>query len=274
MSEHDGREVRSPSRLAVAAIALATALTLLGLAIPLFLNPVWVSAEQDRARADAWTGYSTSEVHRVTDAILHDLVLGPPTFAMTDDAGRPVLDARERAHMRDVRDVFGVAVAAIAAAAIALVVSALPTRRGSLVRRLTFWRGVRAGARGLAVTVVALGALSLVAFDAAFELFHELFFAGGTYTFDPRTERLVQLFPDQFWSETTLALGAALLVLAFVADRIAGRGLERAGSRASHARDGSPEAAGSVDAGRSVDAAGSTEAAGRPGERAEAAASR
>ena len=53
-----------------------------------------------------------------------------------------------------------------------------------------------------------------VAFDQAFEVFHELFFAGGTYTFDPSTDRLVQLFPIQFWEETTLALGVVLVVIA------------------------------------------------------------
>ena len=55
--------------------------------------------------------------------------------------------------------------------------------------------------------------MSVVAFDQAFEVFHELFFAGGTYTFDPATDRLVQLFPIQFWEETTLALGIVLVIL-------------------------------------------------------------
>ena len=44
-----------------------------------------------------------------------------------------------------------------------------------------------------------------------FELFHELLFAGGSYTFDPLHERLVQLFPEQFWSETAIVLVVAIL---------------------------------------------------------------
>jgi integral membrane protein (TIGR01906 family) len=201
-------------------IALATALTLLGVAILLFLNPVWVSFEQDRARADAWTGYTPAEVRRVTGSLLRDLVLGPPTFAVADDAGRPVLGERERSHLVDVRGVFGAAVAVIAAGVVIVVVSIARSARDARL-----WRAVRAGSRGLAVVVVALGIVSLVAFDAAFDLFHRLFFAGGTFTFDPRTDRLVQLFPDQFWSETTLALGFVLLGLAGTADRVADRRL-------------------------------------------------
>ena len=40
-----------------------------------------------------------------------------------------------------------------------------------------------------------------------------LLFPGGSYTFDPRTERLVQLFPFRFWFETSLALGALILLV-------------------------------------------------------------
>ena len=72
-----------------------------------------------------------------------------------------------------------------------------------------------------------LGVVSIVAFDALFEVFHRIFFAGGTYLFDPRTERLVQLFPDQFWSETSIVLGILLLGLARV---VAVVGRRRGGS--------------------------------------------
>ena len=69
------------------------------------------------------------------------------------------------------------------------------------------------GASVLGVAVVAGGIVAAVAFDRAFEVFHELFFPGGSYTFDPATERLVQLFPIAFWEETTIAVGAVILLL-------------------------------------------------------------
>ena len=46
----------------------------------------------------------------------------------------------------------------------------------------------------VAVTVIG-GALGVLLFEPAFTLFHELFFPGGNWQFDPRTDRLVQLFP-------------------------------------------------------------------------------
>ncbi len=213
---------RAATFLAGLAVSVATALALVALAVPLFLNPVWVGFEQERSRADAFTGYSLSELHDVTGSLLHDLVIGPATFDATDAAGRPVLTERERAHLRDVRAVFGAALA-VSLASMAILVVGWALARS----RPAFWRAVRWGATGLATAVVVLGAATLVAFDAAFELFHRLFFPAGTYTFDPRTDRLVQLFPDQFWSETTVLLGLVLLVLVWDVRRFSGRRLER-----------------------------------------------
>jgi len=201
--------------LAGVLVALATVVVLIGVAILPFLNPFWFRLEQGRADASGWTGWSTARVTEVTDAVLHDLVIGPPEFAVAVD-GVPVLDERERGHMRDVRGVLvGFGVAALVAAG-ALVAARL--RSGGAA---WFWRSVAAGALALAGGVVVVGAAFALAFDAAFDVFHRLFFAGGSYSFDPRTERLVQLLPERLWYETAIAFGAVLLVLAGVAARVA-----------------------------------------------------
>jgi integral membrane protein (TIGR01906 family) len=196
-------------------VGIATGVVILAVAIIPFLNPVWVSFEQGRARADAWTGYSPAQLRQATDAILSDLVVGPPRFDVVV-AGQPVLNDRERAHMTDVRGVF-VGLALVVGASLVVLVTAHRLAAGSGA----FWRAVRRGAAVLAAGVVVAGVIGTFAFDAAFEVFHRLFFAGGTYTFDARTDRLVQLFPDEFWFETSLALGALMLLLCLVAWRVA-----------------------------------------------------
>jgi integral membrane protein (TIGR01906 family) len=199
------------------AVAVATAVVLLAISIPPFLNPAWVSWEQGRADATAWTGYSTAELRTATNAILSDLILGPPRFDVAV-AGEPVLSPAERSHMVDVRGVFlGLAVLAVVSVVVLVVAN-----RASRDRR-AFWAAVRAGAAGLAVAVVAIGIVGAFAFDLAFEVFHRLFFAGGTYTFDPRTARLVQLFPERFWFETSTVVGVLILVLCAATWLVAGR---------------------------------------------------
>lgn len=209
MSERLGRTAAS------VLVAIATAIVVLSIAILPFLSPAWVTFEQGRSDAAAWTGYSPPQLQAATGAILSDLVFGPPTFDVQVD-GTPVLNARERGHMADVRGVFvGLGMLAVASGVLLLVAGRLS--RGRMARP------VRAGVAGLAIVVVAIGLIGAFAFGLAFEVFHRLFFAGGTYTFDPRTDRLVQLFPEQFWFETSMAVGALILLLCAAVWWLAGR---------------------------------------------------
>jgi integral membrane protein (TIGR01906 family) len=203
--------------LASILVSLATAVALTAAAVAPFLSPAWVSFEQGRSNAAGWTGYDPAELRTATNAILTDLVLGPPDFDV-EVAGTPVLTSGERAHMRDVRGVFAgfylIAAGALAIAVAAWLVASRADGSGSTWTRARFWRAVRRGAVALAAAIAVAGAVAAVAFDAAFEVFHRLFFAAGTYDFDPRTYRLTQLFPDAFWSETSIVVGLAILAVA------------------------------------------------------------
>lgn len=195
--------------LAGLAIGIATAVVVVALAILAFLNPVWVAFEQGRAQSAAWTGFSPSDLRTATDSILSNLVLGPPSFDVALN-GVPVLNERERGHMRDVRGVFTALYLVAAACAVLLIAAFVATRRSG---RAVLWRRLSRSGTAIAVVTVVGGLLGLAFFDAAFELFHELFFPAGTFLFDPRTDRLVQLFPDAFWSDTTIAVGVLIVAL-------------------------------------------------------------
>jgi integral membrane protein (TIGR01906 family) len=199
---------------------LAVLLVLIALAIVPFLNPVWVGFGQERAQAEAWTGYTQEQLATVTGGILADLVLGPPDFDVTLD-GAPVLNERERGHMRDVRDVFATFFLVAAGAFGVLVVLRLAARTSEA--RTRFWRRLRGSGLVIAVGTVVAGGLGVLFFDTAFEIFHQAFFPAGSYLFDPRTERLVQLFPQQFWVESTIGVGIVLIGLALGLAWLAGR---------------------------------------------------
>ncbi len=198
-------------------VAVAALAAIASVAAVLFLNPVWIGFEQERSDVPAITGYSSAEVRQVTGSILSDLVFGPPRFDVAVN-GKPVLDQRERGHMVDVRNVFFALGVVAALAWLALIAAAIVSRGGRW-----FWRAVRGGAIVLAGGVVVVGGAFALFFDQAFETMHELFFPAGTYNFDPRTERLVQLFPTQFWMETSVVLAAAVIVLAVLVALGSGR---------------------------------------------------
>jgi len=193
---------------------------LLGASIAPFLTPAYVRLEQDRVGVRDLTGFGPEQLDAVTGALLADLVLWRGDFDVAVD-GTPVLNERERAHMRDVRGVFTGFWLLVVVGLVALIVGFARTR--GTQARFASWRAVSGGARALAFALAIGGALAVLAFEAAFEVFHRLFFSSGSYVFDPRTDRLVQLFPQQFWSETAIAVGAVALGVAILTAWQAGR---------------------------------------------------
>ena len=80
-------------------------------------------------------------------------------------------------------------------------------------RRASLWRAISLAGAATAIAVIVAGALSLVAFESLFTLFHRLFFPGGGWAFDPSRQRLVVLYPLGFWQVAAGALGALLIML-------------------------------------------------------------
>ena len=194
-------------------VGAATAIVILGASIAPFLAPPVVRFEQDRAAASAWTGYDAAQLDAVTGALLGDLVLWLGDFDVTMDRFQ-VLTEAERGHMRDVRGAFTGFWLAVLAGIVVLVMAARRSASDPAARAVV--RGaVAKGARTLAVLIGVIGVVAVVAFDAAFELFHRLLFRGN-YTFDPAADKLVQLFPMTFWSEIAIAVGVVVIGVSVV----------------------------------------------------------
>lgn len=227
-------------RLAGVAVGLATALMIAGVAVALFFNPAWVSFAQGRADAAAYTGWTSEQVEAVTREIVVEVWLGPGKFEQ-QVAGEPVFNAREQEHMADVRRVVLAFYACVAGGVAVLLMVGLASRGAPW-----FWRAVGTGAKGLAVGAIAVGSAFFLFFDTAFTIFHQLFFATGSWTFDPATDRLVQLFPYQFWTETSVAIAIVGLLLTvavwLVARRLAGPTPPAPAARSAAATDGAPAA--------------------------------
>lgn len=181
-------------------LAVSTVLMIVAIALFALFNPWWVGAAQERAGVAGITGWSELEVERITNSIIADVILGPPTFQVTSVNG-PVLDDAERGHMVDV---YGVLRGFILLVLLAGGIGGLFLWRDR--SEPSAWRAVSRGAGGLAVAGTALALLVVFVFDALFLAFHLVFFPGGNFSFDPATERLTQLFPGQFWTESAIAI--------------------------------------------------------------------
>lgn len=209
--------------LPVFGVAVAAVILLTG-PLLLFFPPV-VSFEQARQGVPALLNTDQATVDRATASMLGDLLRNGDFAVSISASGRPVLDAKERSHMRDVG---GVVRGLILSAAIAWLVAALLwwRLRGDPEARA---RAMLAAAAAIGVAAVVLGAFFAFAFEAAFAAFHAIFFAAGTWTFEPGSN-LLRFFPEPLWFELALLAGATIVVSALLVAWAAGRTLAREGA--------------------------------------------
>ena len=100
------------------------------------------------------------------------------------------------------------------------------------VAGLALWSGERSGRDLAKETLVAVGVgaavgvlvgiLALVGFESAWERMHEIVFTNDLWLLDPRTDRLIQMFPETFWAEATFIVVGLALAEAVVLVGLAG----------------------------------------------------
>ena len=131
---------------------------------------------------------------------------------------------RETAHLHDVKHLFRLTFAVqelgVAYLFTYVVGVFVWAREGSLRRLAT---QVLAGSLVAMVAIAGLGAVALAGFDRAFEQFHLIAFSNDLWQLDPRTDHLIQMFPEGFWFDVTMLVG--LLTLAEAALLAVGSGL-------------------------------------------------
>jgi integral membrane protein (TIGR01906 family) len=128
--------------------------------------------------------------------------------------GAPAFNARELRHMSNVRTLLGrvyvFELAALAAiAGLGLVLAFVPARRSLVPRAL------RLGALFTLGLAALVGLLSVVYWPAVSTPFHLTFFGESSWRFDD-TDTLRRLYPDRFWSDTAIVLGALAVLQAVV----------------------------------------------------------
>ena len=202
-------------------LSLATAITILAVALVLLLTPIWTHTAlqvsynagdtscASRTQPDAACfGLSAADVVAASDQSIHALIFtGDFSFVGPNATnGEPFYTEAEQAHMRDVRVVlYGFLLLALVSAV--FVVASLI--RGA--RDAARWRAVSRGGIWLIVGIVVVGLFAFVAFDTVFTLFHEIFFPGGNWSF-PADSNLILVYPEAFWELCSLALGVLCIV--------------------------------------------------------------
>ena len=203
------RRLLRRSLLALAAAALA-----IGATTAIFLTPPVVHILLQASDASTVLGVEPRVAEALSDALVGDLLTDGAFDAPLGDA--PLLSASERSHLVDV----GALLRAVLVAGLGglITLAAARTRRRAWLRV-----AIRDGAALIVGGALVAAAAFTLAFDATFSFFHGLFFAAGTWTFNPATDRLVQLYPQEFWTLAALLFCLALALLSFAAYRMTAR---------------------------------------------------
>lgn len=137
--------------------------------------------------------------------------LGRLTFA----DGTLLFERNELDHMADVKVVSRAALrvhVALSLLAVALVVL-LARRRET---RPILLRGLARGGVLTITLMLTLAVLVIASWDVFFTGFHRLFFEGDSWQFST-SDTLIRLFPEQFWFDAAVSIGAFTLLGAVIA---------------------------------------------------------
>jgi integral membrane protein (TIGR01906 family) len=213
--------------LATIIFVVALPLAILTTNIRLLLNaPLVYSYSFDRYNAEEVSGISREDLDGAGAAFREYFNNDEKTYyySVTEN-GLPgsLLNARETRHMENVKQLV-VWVNRIQIASVMYIVAYgiiffVWSREGN-VRQLAAQclAGILVGA----LSIGAIGVAALINFEWAFERFHLIAFPDGLWRLDPRTDHLIQMFPEPFWRDATYVLGAMTLVEALLLTAVAG----------------------------------------------------
>lgn len=213
---------------------LATLLFILALPVAIVTSnirllanaPVVYDYSFDRYNAEDATGLSRADLDSTAAALRQYFNNDEKTFYHTVTEGGlpgPVFNARETRHMEDVKGLF-VWVNRLQELSVifvlAYVVAFFLWARDSNVRQLATQALI-----GLGLGTLAVGGIAVVAafgFEAAFTRFHKVLFSNNLWQLDPERDHLIQMFPQDFWRDITIVLGAMCALEAALIGAVAG----------------------------------------------------
>jgi integral membrane protein (TIGR01906 family) len=222
---------------------LATFIFIVALPVALVTSNVRFAANEgrlyeygfDRYDAEARTGIDRDELSRAGRELREYFNNDEETVSIrVIEDGREVslFNDRETAHLRDVKDLFQLTFRVQEVTLVIVLVYVAGVFVWARERPLrSLARQTLAASLLVGAVIVALAIVAVTGFDRAFEEFHVISFNNDLWKLDPRTDHLIQMFPEDFWFDATMFVGLLTLVEAGLLALVAGAYLFFSGRR-------------------------------------------
>lgn len=203
-------------------LALILILLITSVEAAVYWTPGFFEKEYDKYQVTKTVGMAMPDLLAVTDEMMDylrgeraDLIV--PT--VVNGESREFFNAREIAHMEDVRGLFVGALRLRLGLLVFLAVALIVLK---LLRTAFYWvlpRAICAGTGLFIAAVALLAGIISTDFTKYFTIFHEIFFNNDLWILDPRTDLLINIVPEPFFVDTAAyiaTLFGGTLLLMFV----------------------------------------------------------
>ena len=175
-----------------------------------YWTPGYYEHEYEKYNVTAAVRMEMDDLLQVTDEMM-DYLRGdrddPHVMTVVDGSPREFFNAREIAHMEDVRGLFlgAITLRRVCLAAAAVCVLLMTALKADLKRTLP--RMLCVGTGLFFLLAAGIGLLIASDFSRYFVVFHHIFFDNDLWILNPATDLLINIVPEPFFADTALRIG-------------------------------------------------------------------
>ena len=175
-----------------------------------YWTPGYYEHEYEKYNVTAAVRMEMDDLLEVTDEMM-DYLRGdrddPHVMTVVDGSPREFFNAREIAHMEDVRGLFlgAITLRRVCLAAAAVCVLLMTALKADLKRTLP--RMLCVGTGLFFLLAAGIGLLIASDFSRYFVVFHHIFFDNDLWILNPATDLLINIVPEPFFADTALRIG-------------------------------------------------------------------
>ena len=195
---------------AIFSVALFFLILTFSIGLPIYCRPFYY-AHIEPLKLEQTSGYTREEIVEAYNEVLDYLTLPAKSF------GTGVMRSSEEgaAHFADCKVLFDLNATVLILSAITLITILILKKLGKVgalrlgKRSAGFWSALCA-----IVLPLILGGLISLDFNRAFTIFHSIFFPGkGNWIFNPFTDEIIWVLPQNFFMNCAILIGAGVIVL-------------------------------------------------------------